>query len=194
MTTDLMNLAESAGGSVLSRRSFLVASSAIGGGLLLAATIPVWARATQGLGTGDAGHQLTIYARIAPSGTVTILAPNPELGQGIKTALPMVFAEELGVAWKDVVIEMADYLGGPMGRQGAGGSMSTPTNWMPLRKAGAAGRQMLIEAAAGSWKVNAADCSAEDSVVTHAPTGRRLSYGALAERAARLPVPDLEKV
>jgi isoquinoline 1-oxidoreductase beta subunit len=194
MTTDLMNLPESAGGSVLSRRSFLVASSAIGGGLLLAATIPAWARATRGLGTSDTEQQLTIYARIAPSGTVTILAPNPELGQGIKTSLPMVFAEELGVAWKDVVIEMADYLGGPMGRQGAGGSMSTPTNWMPLRKAGAAGRQMLIEAAAASWKVNAADCSAEDSVVTHAPTGRKLGYGALAERAARLPVPDLEKV
>jgi isoquinoline 1-oxidoreductase beta subunit len=106
----------------------------------------------------------------------------------------MVFAEELGVAWKDVVIEMADYLGGPMGRQGAGGSMSTPTTWMPLRRAGAAGRQMLIEAAAATWKVNAADCSAEDSVVTHTPTGRKLGYGALAERAARLPVPDLTKV
>jgi len=123
MNTDLTNPKDRADGSVLSRRSFLVASSAVGGGLLLAATIPVWARATPGLGAADTGHQLTIYARIAPSGTVTILAPNPELGQGIKTALPMVFAEELGVAWKDVVIEMADYLGGPMGRQGAGGSM-----------------------------------------------------------------------
>ena len=81
-----------------------------------------------------------------------------------------------------------------MGRQGSGGSMSTPTNWMPLRRAGAAGRQMLIEAAAATWKVKAADCSAEDSVVTHTPTGRTLGYGALAERAARLPVPDLNKV
>ena len=72
--------------------------------------------------------------------------------------------------------------------------MSTPTNWMPLRKAGAAGRQMLIEAAAATWKVKAADCNAEDSVVTHTPTGRTLGYGALADRAARLPVPDLNKV
>ena len=165
-------------GNTLSRRSFLVASSAIGGGLLLAATIPVWARATPGAATGNAEHQLTIYARIAPSGTVTILAPNPELGQGIKTALPMIFAEELGVAWKDVVVEMADYLAGPMGRQVAGGSYVDADEL----DAAAQGRSRRPTDAHRGGRgdlegASVADCSAEDSVVTHAPTGRTLSYG-----------------
>ena len=123
-----------------SRRAFLVASGVLGGGLLLTATLPAWARA-QGDGHAASGaYDLTVYARIDRSGIVTIRAPNPEMGQGTKTALPMIFAEELGVAWKDVVIEMADYEGGKLGTQSSGGSTSTPVYWMPLRRAGAAGR------------------------------------------------------
>jgi len=178
--------------SRVSRREFLVASGAVGGGLLLIASIPLLGR--EAMAAEAAEHQVTIYARIAPSGRVTILAPNPEIGQGTKTSLPMIFAEELGVAWTDVVIEMADYEGGKMGSQSSGGSFSTPSNWMPLRKAGAAGRQMLIAAAAATWKVPDAQCTASDSIVTHVPTGRTLKYGALAEKAAAMPVPDLEKV
>ncbi len=106
----------------------------------------------------------------------------------------MIFAEELDVAWKDVVIEMADYQGGKMGSQSSGGSYSTPANWLPLRRAGAAGRQMLIAAAAAQWDVPAAECSAADSTVTHGASGRTLKYGELAERAAKLPVPDLNTV
>src|SRR3974390_2146798 len=128
-----MDLATSAAAQPLSRRTFLVAGSALGGGLLLTATEPVRARTSRTLET-TAERQITVYARIAPSGTVTILAPNPEMGQGTKTALPMIFAEELGVAWKDVVIEMADYEGGKLGPQFSGGSISTPANWLPLRK------------------------------------------------------------
>ncbi|MCC7461802.1 MAG: xanthine dehydrogenase family protein molybdopterin-binding subunit [Gammaproteobacteria bacterium] len=180
------------------RREFLVASTAVGGGLLLAATVPLAVRSAQivGRGTGSAGdtHPLTIYARIAPTGLVTIFAPNPEMGQGTKTALPMIFAEELDVAWKDVVIEMADYQGGAMGNQSSGGSFSTPSNWLPLRRAGAAGRQMLITAAAGIWGVSPSECSAAASRVTHRASGRSLGYGELAERAAALPVPDLNAV
>ena len=141
----------------------------------------------------DAG-MITLFARIAPAGVVTIFAPNPEVGQGTKTALPMIFAEELDVAWKDVVIEMADYQGGKMGSQSSGGSYSTPANWMPLRKAGAAGRQMLISAAAAKWGVPASQCSTSDGIVSHAPSGRSLTYGLLAEDASKLPLPDLEKV
>ena len=179
-----------------SRRSFLVASSAVGGGLLLAATLPIVAHARAGAAAGAAAGeaQITLYARIAPSGVVTIIAPNPEMGQGAKTSLPMLFADELGVAWKDVVIEMADYMGGKLGGQSSGGSFSTPGTWMSLRRAGAAGRQMLIGAAAEKWKVPAAECRAADSIVTHAPSGRTLRYAELAQRAARMPVPDLEKV
>ncbi len=176
----------------LSRRAFLAASGAIGGGLLLTVTLPLRARADH----SPLGREslISMYARIAPSGRITILAPNPEMGQGTKTALPMIFADELGAAWKDVVIEMADYEGGKFGTQRSGGSMSTPTNWLPLRRAGAAARQMLIAAAAATWEVPAAQCSAADSRVTHHSTGRTLSYGALAERAAALPVPDPDSV
>ena len=101
------------------------------------------------MAAGADASMVTLFARISPSGVVTIFAPNPEVGQGTKTALPMIFAEELDVAWKDVVIEMADYQGGKMGGQSSGGSYSTPSNWMPLRKAGAAARQMLISRGSG---------------------------------------------
>ena len=88
---------------------------------LLTATLPFIGRETEA--AVDSGpHPVTIFARISPTGVVTILAPNPEVGQGTKTALPMIFAEELDVAWKDVVIEMADYQGGKMGDQSSGGA------------------------------------------------------------------------
>jgi len=176
----------------LSRREFLTAGIAAGGGLLLAATL---ARPRIAFAAGTTGeYPVTLYARISPSGTVTILAPNPEMGQGTKTALPMIFAEELDVAWTDVVIEMADYQGGKLGSQASGGSYSTPANWLPLRKAGAAGRRMLIAAAAQRWGVAPEECSAADSVVSHAASRRSLRYGELAESAARQPVPDLESI
>lgn len=180
--------------SGITRRSFLVAGSAVSGGLLLAAILPFGKGEVRAAGTGDEQYPITLYARISPAGVVTIVAPNPEMGQGTKTALPMIFAEELDVAWKDVIIEMADYQGGKLGGQSSGGSYSTPGNWLPLRKAGAAGRQMIIGAAAARWGVSPAECSAAESVVRHLPTGRWLTYGALAEEAARLPVPDLERV
>jgi isoquinoline 1-oxidoreductase subunit beta len=176
----------------MSRRSFLVASMAAGGGLLLSATFPAIKGSASAAGA-DAS-MVTMFARISPSGVVTIFAPNPEVGQGTKTALPMIFAEELDVAWKDVVIEMADYQGGKMGSQGSGGSYSTPANWMPLRKAGAAGRQMLISAAAAKWDVPASECSTSEGIVSHPGTGRSLTYGFLAEDASKLEVPDLNAV
>jgi isoquinoline 1-oxidoreductase subunit beta len=175
-----------------SRRSFLVAGGAVGGGLLLAATLPVFPKGAKAAGSDE--YPITVFARISPTGAVTILAPNPEVGQGTKTALPMIFAEELDVAWKDVSIEMADYQGGKLGRQSSGGSFSTPANWLPLRQAGAAGRQMLVSAAAARWDVPAAECITSDGVVTHGPSGRKLTYGLLAQDAARMPVPDLQTV
>jgi isoquinoline 1-oxidoreductase beta subunit len=189
MATSIADLAIDRPG--MSRRSFLMAGGAVGGGLFLAATVPfsgnAWAAESD-------DYPITIYARISPSGSVTILAPNPEVGQGTKTALPMIFAEELDVAWKDVTIEMADYQGGKMGSQSSGGSYSTPSHWLPLRKAGAAGRQMMISAAAARWGVAASECSTADGVVSHVSSGRSLTYGSLAQSAARLPVPDLNTV
>jgi isoquinoline 1-oxidoreductase subunit beta len=175
-----------------SRRSFLVAGGAAGGGLLLTATLPGFMKGAKAAGSDE--YPITVFARISPTGAVTILAPNPEVGQGTKTALPMIFAEELDVAWKDVSIEMADYQGGKLGRQSSGGSFSTPANWLPLRQAGAAGRQMLVSAAAARWNVPAAECTTSDGVVTHGPSGRKLTYGLLAQDAARMPVPNLQTV
>ena len=173
----------------LSRRTFLRASLAIGGGLALEAALPGGASAAAGDASG-----VTAYVRIAADGVVTILSKNPEIGQGIRTMLPMVIAEELDVAWKDVRIEQAPLNEAVFGRQHAGGSNSTPTNYDPLRRVGAAGRQMLVAAAAQGWNVPPEDCETDAGVVHHRKSGRSMTYGALAAKAAEQPVPDLATV
>ncbi len=182
--------ADSTRGTV-SRRMILKASAAAGGGLLLYALLPALARAATGGLSAPADVTLNAFIRIAPDGIITIMSKNPEIGQGIKTMLPMVIAEELDADWKDVRIEQADLDAAKYGRQFAGGSMATPLNWEPLRRVGAAGRAMLVAAAAETWGVKPADCSTASGVVQHRPSGRKLGYGALAGKAASLPVPDL---
>ncbi|WP_158921357.1 xanthine dehydrogenase family protein molybdopterin-binding subunit [Acidisphaera sp. S103] len=178
---------------MLNRRNFLRASLAVGGGMLLSARIPLGAyAATLGKASPDA-VSLNAYVRIAPDGKITITAKNPECGQGIKIMLPMLIAEELDVAWADVQIEQAD-LDPRYPAQIAGGSQATPVNWLPLRQVGAAGRQMLIAAAAAEWNAPATDCTTSPGQVLHAASGRSLSYGELATKAATLPVPNLKTV
>ena len=178
------------GAEALSRRAFLKASAAAGGGLMLSVSLPLAGTAM----AAGAEPALNGYIRIAPDGIVTIMAKNPEIGQGIKTMLPMLIAEELDVPWENVRIQQADNDPVRYGPQFAGGSFSTPFNWDPLRRAGAAGRQMLIAAAADTWKCAAGDCSTSTGMVMHISTGKRLEYGALAARAAAMPAPDLAKV
>ena len=173
----------------LSRRALLRASLAIGGGFALEAILPSVAQAADGEGAG-----ITAFVRISADGAVTILSKNPEIGQGIRTMLPMVIAEELDVAWKDVRIEQAPLNEAVFGRQHAGGSNSTPQNYDPLRRVGAAGRQMIVAAAAQGWGVAPEECETDAGVVHHRKSGRSMTYGALAAKAAAQPVPDLASV
>lgn len=171
----------------ISRRLFLSASAATGGGLLLTATL---GRVGSAL-AADAGHAvLTAYITLFPDNTVTIQAKNPEVGQGIRTALPMVIAEELDVDWDAVTVVQAPFNEAVYGGQSAGGSFSTPWNFIPMRQAGAAGRQMLVTAAAARWGVPIGECSTDKGVITHTGSGRTLTYGEVAAAAAALPVPD----
>lgn len=175
-----------------SRRDVLKVSAATGGGLLLSIALPTLSKAAA-MGEAE-GAVLNAYVRIAPDNTITIMSKEPEIGQGIKTSLPMVVAEELDADWKLVRIEQALADSAIYGRQVAGGSMATPLEWDPMRKVGAAARQMLITAAAQRWKVPASECTAAAGQVTHRTSGRKLSYGALATAAAKLPVPNLDSV
>ncbi len=172
------------------RRSFLKISALASGGLTLGLYIPS-ARA-QAPKRGDL--KPTAFIKIAPDGTVTIKARGPEMGQGIKTELPMLIAEELDVDWKKVRVEQADLDEAVYGSQSAGGSTSTPKSWDPLRRVGAAGRQMLVTAAATIWAVPLSECSTQAGSVLHKATGKSLTYGELSSKAAALPCPVLDEV
>jgi isoquinoline 1-oxidoreductase subunit beta len=175
---------------MLDRRSFLRLTGIAGAGLVLAAGAAGRLQATA-LPTGQTaapGFTPNVFVRIAADGIV-IHAPNPEIGQGVKTALPMLLAEELDAAWGDVRVEQAP-IGSSYGMQFAGGSRSVPMAWEPLRRAGATARHMLMAAAAAHWNVPAAELRTLDSHVLHAPSGRRISYMDLAETAAGLSPPD----
>lgn len=176
------------------RREFLRVSAVAGGGLAigLSAAPDLFA---QPVALDDTARVFTPnpFIRITPDGVVTIVAKNPEIGQGIKTSLPMIVAEELEIDFAQVVIEQAP-LDPQLGRQFAGGSLSTPDNYDLLRKAGATARTMLVEAAAQTWGVPADELTAENGTVVHRASGRRLTYGQLAAKAATLPIPDEKSV
>ena len=183
--------------TTIDRRAFLRVSSLAGGGILLGLfAAPAAAEALQSLGSSAAPDAFApnAFIRITSTGAVTIISKNPEAGQGIKTALPMMIAEELEVDWKDVTVEQATGDRAKYGWQFFGGSSAVPVNWDQMRRVGAAGREMLIAAAAQTWGVPAAECFAASGRVHHRPTGRALAYGVLVERAATLPVPDLRTV
>jgi len=181
-----------------SRRDFLRKSALAGGGLVLGFYFDPANSATKRVAKPSAISEISVFKpnafiRIDPNGTITLISKQPEIGQGIKTSLPMIIAEELEVNWKDVVIVQGD-LDPIYGSQSAGGSRSTPTNYEEFHRLSATARTMLIQAAAAIWQVPVSELIARDSAVHHSATGRKLGYGQLVEKAAVLPVPSKESV
>ncbi len=176
----------------LNRRTFLQVTALAGGGFMLGLYPKAAAIAQQGrpapppLVPND-------FISIAVNGQVTITAKNTEIGQNIHNTLPMLIAEELDVDWKDVKVVRAD-ADNKYGGQFTGGSSATPSNWEPMRQVGAAGRQMLIAAAAQTWGVAESECSTASGRVHHKASNRSLGYGELASKAATMSVPDLRSV
>jgi isoquinoline 1-oxidoreductase subunit beta len=175
--------------SPISRRQFMVASAVAGSGLVLAFYLPHH-------GLHPAGEQVftpNAYLHIAPDGKVTVVVARSEMGQGVRTSLPMILAEELDADWSQIEIQQAG-ASTLFGDQTTGGSASVRTTWDPMRQAGAAAREMLVAAAAEQWGVPASACVTEKGSVFHAASKHRASYGNLADRAAKLPVPKEPKL
>jgi isoquinoline 1-oxidoreductase beta subunit len=174
----------------MDRRGFLRVSALAGGGLMIAGYFePIAAFAQQQGRTPPPPLVPNAFITIARDGKVTIIGKNPEIGQGIKTALPMLIAEELDVNWDDVHVEQGD-LDARYGAQSAGGSTAVPGNYDLMRRVGAGARHMLIAAAATTWGVPASEITTGAGRVMHAASKRSLGYGDLAEKAAALTPPD----
>lgn len=182
----------------LSRRDFLKAGALAGGGLILGFYLPAPGRAAEAARQKHATFAPNAFLRVGTDDTVTVIVNHSEMGQGVYTGLPMLVAEELDADWSKVRFEAAPvdpvYNHALWGMQATGGSTSTWTEWERLRRAGAAARAMLIAAAAKTWKVPPAGCRTETGQVVHPASGRRLSYGKLAEKAAALKPPQSVKL
>jgi isoquinoline 1-oxidoreductase beta subunit len=185
-----MNTSIKAKGDNMDRRSFLKVTMLASGALMVA----VGSYGTLLAGeTGQETWKPNLYVRIDPDGKITIVSKNPEGGQGVKTAFPMVVAECLEVDWKDVHVEQAP-LDDRYGRQVAGGSRGTEDGWDDLRIAGTGASHLLLTAASVEWNVPVTECYAESGSVKHKPSGKSKSYASLLKTAATLPVPDVSKL
>lgn len=174
----------------MNRRSFLRVTALTGGGMLMGLYPGRETKAQFGRPPALSPHA---FVRIMPDGSVTIMARSPEVGQGAKTMMPMLIAEELDVDWKAVKVEQGD-LDPKYGFQFSGGSFGTPMSWEPLRRVGATLRQMLVLAASQAWGVPATECSTSAGKVLHASSNRSMGYGDLAQKALALPLPEASTV
>mgnify|MGYP000100223928 FL=1 len=177
----------------LDRRSFIRSSALAGGGLLLTFSWLAPACTTDSpkqLTMPDEWYELNGFLKIGNNGAVTIMSPNPEIGQNVKTSMPMIVADELDIDWKFVMVEQAPLNTDIFTRQLAGGSQSIRQGWNGLRMAGATARRMLREAAAHEWKVPVDEITTEAGVLYHTGSGKEAGYGEMASAAAELTVPE----
>ena len=175
------------------RRSFLRSSALAGGGLMLNFCWFTSCQSSTEKEVPDLAKEwfdFNGYLKIGDNGQVTILSPNPEGGQNIKTSMPMIVAEELDIDWKDVIVEQAPLNTELYTRQFIGGSNAIRTGWKGLRMAGASARQMLREAAAQSWSVSVEEVTTQAGILQHEQSGKSASYGEMAAAATIIPVPE----
>jgi isoquinoline 1-oxidoreductase beta subunit len=181
---------------VVNRRTFLKKSAVGGAGLVIGFYLPGKHEALAGKPVSEPAT-VNAWVQIAPDNTSTLVIDKSEMGQGINTALAMILADEMDLDWTKVKTVFAPaapvYFNPVFGLQGTGGSTSVRGSWEPLSKAGAAAREMLVAAAAKKWNVDASACSTEDSMVVHKASGKKISYGEVAEEAAKLLVPASPK-
>jgi isoquinoline 1-oxidoreductase beta subunit len=176
----------------LDRRAFLKTGATAGAGLLIGFHLPAFGASAEDQEKKNP-NPLNAWVHITPDNRVSLILGKSEMGQGIMTALPMILAEELSLDWNKVTIEQAP-TNPAIYQHGTGGSGSVAGSWLPLRRAGAAAREMLVSAAAQRWNVNRDTCKAQDGGVLHGARKSFLTYGELAEDAAKLPIPDFNTV
>jgi len=172
----------------LSRRGFIKITGLASGGLVLGFN---WSCTPEG--TTEVAKVVlepNAYIKILSDGMVTLMSPVPEIGQGIKTAIPMIIAEELDVSWSNVLVEQAPLAPDLYTRQSAGGSQAIRQLWTAVRTAGAAGRSMLIEAAAREWNVPVAELTTNEGIISHEKSGKSIGYGKIASKANDIEVPE----
>lgn len=180
----------------IGRRSFIKSVSLAGGGLVIGFNWMACKRAAEAEAEGtavlempDEWFELNGYLKVGDNGVVTIFSPNPEIGQNVKTSMPMIVAEELDVDWNNVVVEQAPLNTDVFTRQLAGGSQSIRQGWETLRMAGATARQMLVMAAANQMEVPAEELTVENGVISHKNSDQSLGFGEVAGAASKLEVP-----
>src|SRR3979490_1200811 len=179
--------------AMVGRREFLKTGAAVGGGLLVSWHMPVSSAAASKAAAGETQGSLNAFVRIGTDESGKVMASHSEMGQGVYTSLPMLLNEELEADWSKIRVEAAPvdkaYNHPIFGMQMTGGSTTSPAEWERYRKMGAVARTMLVEAAAHQWNVEASSCRVDKGVVIHGVTGRRATYGSLANAAAQLTAP-----
>jgi isoquinoline 1-oxidoreductase beta subunit len=178
----------------LSRRGFIKLAGVAGGGFVLALSFGPGAEKAGAQTPSGGDHSLNPYVQVRADGKIVLFAKNPEVGQGVKTSLPLIVAEELDADWAQVEVQQSAISLPLYGLQLAGGSLSIPMNFDVLRRAGATARAMLVAAAAKNWNVPAAELTTANGVVRHAQSNRSATYGEIAAVAATLPVPDAKTI